>query len=77
MTEETARTKWCPMVRFNGGFNEATFNRGDEDTMNCPEINDTCVPRCIASDCMMWRGEYPTYTGYATAQGYCGLAGKL
>lgn len=72
MTEETARTKWCPMVRFSGEDNNSTFNRADIFPMNHPETNNVCIPRCIASDCMMWRME-----GSSNKLGYCGLAGKL
>jgi hypothetical protein len=42
MTEEQARQKWCPMVRYAG---EVSFNK-------CLPV----IPglNCIASDCMMW-----------------------
>lgn len=64
MTEEEAKTKWCPMTR-HIQFQEcivdsrgAYFERGKQ-----------C--RCIASDCMMWAD-----TGVAVEgkrRGYCGL----
>lgn len=38
MTEENAKTKWCPHARFNGD--------------NIAESGD--LAKCIASDCMMW-----------------------
>lgn len=50
LTEEEARKRWCPFVRFEDGF-----NRGAIDPMNRPEKSDDFVPRCIASDCMAWR----------------------
>ena len=67
MTEEEAKTKWCPMARqmFNYG---GTFNR---------EV-DGAAPtdcRCLASGCMMWR-----WDGWASdrrpTDGRCGLAGR-
>ena len=75
MTEDEAKTKWCPMVRAG---NEAGCNRKD------------ATDKCIASDCMMWRtsctryfdkGKYydrdETGTGqWVETGGYCGLAGK-
>lgn len=68
MIEELARTKWCPWVRFSGESGDATFNRGSRDHMNNPEIDDRWVPRCIASDCMMWRVGRPTEV-HNTCQG--------
>ncbi len=68
MTEEEAKTKWCPMVRINVALNAAqgvgAFNRdgGDFD--------------CIASDCMMWRWNTRIKIGYKYEGGYCGLGGK-
>lgn len=78
MTEEEARTKWCPFGRVyspNGAYNrtETTAAAGPS--------------RCIASNCMAWRWikdpvtnlftfgkELPSYEG---EHGYCGLAGKF
>ena len=42
MTEDEAKTKWCPHARFNGD--------------NMSESGD--LAKCIASDCMMWESEY-------------------
>jgi hypothetical protein len=45
MTEEEAKTKWCPHLRANGsnvlGVKEGEIERGTDTN-------------CIASDCMMW-----------------------
>ena len=46
MTEKEAKTRWCPMVRRNVGWNR--------DMMH-GKVDDGCF--CIASDCMMWRWE--------------------
>lgn len=75
MTEEEAKTKWCPHVRFqpvkDGKASGATGNRhGDSSYTSCnPE---SC--RCIASECMMWRSEYIGV--HKSVKGFCGLAGK-
>lgn len=56
MTEEEAKTKWCPFVRFASDVaGEARFNRGNVDPMNLTGEGDDFVPRCIASACMAWR----------------------
>jgi len=79
MTEETAKTKWCPMVRIVIGHkddiwqNRAVKNRAEFVAKGCPEI---C---CIASDCMMWRWELTreeAQNGYQAKKGYCGFGGK-
>ena len=74
MTEDEAKTKWCPMAVNN------TCTRNPRG-----EIPDGA--KCVASDCMMWRrDEQPTKFGpfgkepYTPVEfrfgGYCGLAGK-
>jgi len=81
MTEQEAKTKWCPMVRFQIGpdnpswQNVAYSNRGDY-------FDNTCTG-CIASACMMWRYKTNGQMGYdrnpddiCLASGYCGLGGK-
>ena len=75
MTEEEAKTKWCPMVRFVIGPDTATW-QGVAYTNRCRGLEPATVT-CIASDCMMWR-EDPTRkeveNGYHANNGYCGLA---
>lgn len=69
MTEDEAKTKWCPMVRYQGG---QPLNRDA-----CYDLKGT---HCIGSDCMMWRDLFDDqpYASDATrrVRGYCGLAGK-
>ena len=79
MTEEEAKTKWCPMVR-----HMVYPNTFDPSGGNIPH-EYSC---CIASDCMMWRwdekgGHYITKgTGTSSEKtvhvgtGHCGLGGK-
>ena len=50
MTEEEAKTKWCPMVRLEGQYEgETACNRSYSG-----DIADAA--KCIASNCMMWIG---------------------
>ena len=74
MTEDEAKTKWCPMAREWG--DENSYNRvlgkADEHT------------KCIASDCMMWiatDNEVGAMSGgtrpiRSQPAGYCGLANE-
>ena len=61
MTEDSARTKWCPFSRVRT-TNTVVANKA---RIGVPEAGTYC----IASNCMAWR--------WTTADnGYCGLAGK-
>ena len=80
MTEEEAKTKWCPFARAGITANERT------DTREPGQVGPNAA-RCIGSACMAWRLSTPPKTrqescgpqgGYRTvviANGYCGLAG--
>ena len=74
MTEDEAKTKWCPFVRVTVTPNDATWqgnmltNRGQIPAANTDTL-------CIASDCMAWRGE-KVMTSRHLINGYCGLGGK-
>jgi len=82
MTEELARTKWCPQVRLGLGPQDPSWQGAMySNRVNCTDVS--CC--CIASNCMMWR-EVKDYTrnspndslgGCEVVGGYCGLAGKL
>ncbi len=61
MTEEKARTKWCPYIRVNGRNRDYTRTPPDKEKF-----------RCIASDCMMWRDN-----GVGDNTGFCGLGGDI
>lgn len=70
MTEQEAKTRWCPFVRHadTGG----SFNRGSEqdNAVNAGRSQGACPCRCIGSECMAWR-----WSSRVREDGYCGLAG--
>ncbi len=63
MTEEDARSKWCPFA-ITGYFGIALNRLHDPE----PITRETC---CIASQCMAWR-----WLNKASDNGYCGLANE-
>lgn len=67
MTEDEAKTKWCPFARISDGEPPTSVNR--------PEPYGD-VPHCLGSGCMAWRWEVPDPATYKSAPGFCGLAGK-
>ena len=79
MTEEEAKTKWCPFIRLTASGGSEWHTNRDPSLPSSP--SDTQAYRCIASACMAWRvaqvgrveegNEYKTYKPV----GYCGLAG--
>jgi len=82
VTEDEAKTKWCPFARIVAGHNEggnirvtapqAPFNRIDVHEAP-PDF--FAGAKCIASACMAWRTGGP---GFLVGEGgYCGLAGPL
>ncbi len=81
MTEDEAKTKWCPMIRFSLG--EVAHYSNREEVADASNAKS----RCIGSACMMWRISHRMYSkigadGFPTKdsneifEGYCGLAGK-
>lgn len=88
MTEDEARQKWCPFVRFTHPFtvksDDHTKSRKAYDRWNNRntdiESGSDDNANCIASNCMMWRwktGVDHGGTGTVTLDtGYCGLEGK-
>lgn len=65
--EQTAKTKWCPLVRFTPIINSGIIIPGDRKRTEDGKIDDSC----LASSCMMWRW----VTTLDGDKGYCGLAG--
>jgi hypothetical protein len=76
VTEEEAKTKWCPMIR-SGHVAGMAINSYVE--MQKGAIDSWYEQtRCIASGCMMWRSrlEIVANTRDLYKEGYCGLAGS-
>jgi hypothetical protein len=76
MTEEDAKTKWCPFVRAVACCDQTWANRpldGPEDTGLFRDEKT----RCIASACMAWRWASNSEEGRKIYGGFCGLAGEL
>lgn len=68
MTEDKARTKWCPFVRaYNGVTDEGVAANRWAQGKDRPAST-----ACIASECMAWRW----HGGPSEGRGYCGLAGR-
>lgn len=73
MTEDEAKTKWCPMFRVsNAGAGGSQYSSTSFETKT--NRNFISNPQCLASGCMAWRWDYDQY-GDAT-EGFCGLAGR-
>lgn len=76
MTEDEARTRWCPFARVLATVDSApaAVNRFLAPESEGPEI----FTACIASECMAfrWSVDDPEAYDKGQAPGYCGLAGK-
>lgn len=89
MTEEEAKTKWCPHARYviddSGAGPSPGYPTGNRFGGHEPS-EGRCL--CIASSCMAWRWSEEPRPGNRTnndfdvpgpdvpGTGYCGLAGK-
>mgnify|MGYP001565602939 CR=1 FL=1 len=77
LTEEEAKTKWCPFGRFiPPGEHEGPFKESWWAMSETPSANQ----RCIASGCMAWRTsliapKVADKERYITG-GYCGAFGN-
>lgn len=71
MTDEDAKTKWCPFSRVS--TNGVVVNRDNPNDGLMTTAEDAC--RCIASACMMWvsQTEYMNGRYRSTGRGDCGL----
>jgi hypothetical protein len=81
MTEEEAKTKWCPFARErakqgmpDGGGNRIPYGCADDGPVEADYIRETAMSfPCIGSACMAWRRmNLPDGDKHF----YCGLAGK-
>jgi hypothetical protein len=76
MTEEEAKTKWCPHARCTNSTYTESANR-EPTSYPTESLNGAC--NCIASDCMMWCETEPKKYGVprdgktSEPTGYCGL----
>lgn len=76
MTEDEAKTRWCPFIRIAPATesHHAVTNREDRALDIGPVTTN-----CIGSSCMAWRwlAEQPIRNGVvARTEGFCGLAGR-
>lgn len=68
LTEEVAKTKWCPLARM---LSEVVFDE-KLSTAACNR-NKESFPFCLGAACMAWRSvERPM----GEPSGYCGAFGK-
>lgn len=82
MTEDEAKTKWCPFARVSVGIECLVAPDHRAVTRDANGIATGIDQNCIGSICMAWRwgreevGDNPRMTKRSEADGYCGLAGK-
>ena len=87
MTEDEAKTKWCPHARVVLGIKHNDSYSGGCNKLERADLsppNNVAIPngaKCIASECMDWRttADRPVSiinTSGKPDDGYCGLAGK-
>jgi len=72
MTEDEAKTKWCPETRFHVASGTVYHNRlikTDDDTGSAKQNS----ANCIASDCACWVLEYLDALDDYSEHGRCGL----
>ena len=74
MTEEEAKTKWCPMVRLSVGHDDYKESHVAVNRWN--GYASALYSKCIASDCMMWVTDAQSIKDLERwgRQGRCGLA---
>lgn len=81
MTEDEAKTKWCPFVRYNYTLHSsnASANRWKQsEPRDEPHALNPVPCRCIGSACMAWRtSSFGETKQNRTTIGFCGLAGEL
>jgi len=80
MTEDEAKTKWCPHKRvaiIKHDWSEITTGHNQIELDGEPGLTKDAVHyRCIASACMAWRWiDDPEALEDEPYEGFCGLAG--
>jgi hypothetical protein len=74
MTEDEAKTKWCPFYRL---IPETEFDEGLDNRLIGLKEENLLSSRCLASECMAWRWDtLIADQGSTLTHGGCGLAGK-
>lgn len=86
MTEDEAKTKWCPQTRYvSGGHGRTPVIAGIVATNFTSGPDGYWRAPCVASACMMWRETKPREWikgagrrkgAWSPADGFCGLAGR-
>ena len=67
MTENEAKTKWCPMAR-------KLAHSGDDGFVACNRDADGGLAACIASECMWWMWDCKDLGPASQDEGHCGAA---
>ena len=80
MTEDEAKTKWCPFVRWAGSTDKPIDARAFGNNRGRIDKNQH-NPHCIGSACMTWRWDETrnpdgSHVDKEYRDGWCGLAGK-
>ena len=84
MTEQEAKTKWCPFAQVTDRREVASYNRLPMKDFEMPTPKSA---RCIGSACMAWRKDMSAgvtewvkgdlaQTVKPIYGGFCGIAGK-
>lgn len=78
MTEDEAKTKWCPFVRVYS-VADGEHPSAPNGSWNRHQADGLSETRCIGSACMAWRwretrGRVKETGEAAPFDGYCGLA---
>ena len=73
MTEQEAKTKWCPQIQITRGWNGVVLSSRDEQWN--AEVGIGC--NCIASECMWWvwddeKSWQSATDGEWVREGHCG-----
>lgn len=84
MTEDEAKTKWCPFVRLKPTDSDGqAFNRLLSHASQPRDDYEIALAKCVGSACMAWRTTVvPIDSGDVVFNvqnkivGYCGLAGE-
>ena len=86
-TEEEAKKKWCPHIRYEGEEQGGSWNAGIDgnDRINAHTVSAKFIGKyecnCIASACMMWEWTGTIGRDAETGEevpdilGFCGLTG--